>query len=103
MSEVIIPSSPTDRKKIKEMLGEICKCMQRIDDERSAKKDIVDEISQQFKLPKKLINKLASTMHKRSYEDVQAENEDFEIIYESVVEGKSPTTISPEQLEELVA
>jgi len=40
-------------------------------------------------LPKKQINKLARTMYKRNYEDVQQENEDFETLYETLIAKKS--------------
>ena len=88
MTQVVIPSSTEDRKKLKMMISEMTHCLQRMDMEKESKKEIADEIKRQFDLPTKHINKLASTMYKRNYEDVQAENEDFELLYETLVEGK---------------
>lgn len=86
---VIIPSSPADRQKMKSMITEMTYCMQRIDDEKSAMKDIAAAIEEQFDLPKKHVNKLAKTLYKRNYETLQAENEDFETLYESILETKT--------------
>jgi hypothetical protein len=87
----ICPSNPEDRKKLKAALTEITHCYQRMDDERSAVKDIVSSISENFGLQKKVITKLARTMYKRDYLSLQQENEDFEVLYENIVEnGKSP-------------
>lgn len=89
MTHPTVPSSPEDRKKLKMMISEMTLCMQRMDMERESKKEIADEIKSQFEIPTKMINKLASTMYKRNYEDLQSENEDFELLYETLVEGKN--------------
>ena len=86
---VSIPSNPADRQKMKTMLAEMTHCLQRADDEKESMKEIADEVYKQFGIPKKIINKLARTMYKRNYADLQAENEDFELLYETLVEGKS--------------
>ena len=90
MSEHInVPSNPADRQKLKQMLAEMTHCLQRADDEREAMKEIADEAYEQFGIPKKIVNKLARTMYKRNYADLQSENEDFEFLYETLVEGKN--------------
>ena len=86
-----VPSSPADRQTLKTMLVEITNCMLRMDAERDAKKEIVASIKEKFEIQPKLVNKLASTMYKRNYSDLQAENEDFEEMYEMLIEGKKPT------------
>lgn len=88
-SDIIIPSSPSDRQKLKMMISEITHCMSRIDLEKGSKSDIVNTIHEEFDLPKKFINKLASTMYKHNYDDLQAENSDFEMLYESIIGGSS--------------
>jgi uncharacterized protein YpuA (DUF1002 family) len=87
------PATPADRQKLMAALTEITRCMQRADDERSAKKDIVNTIHEEFDIPKKQINKIARTMHKRNYQDVVAEELDFQELYETVIEGKLPTKV----------
>ena len=88
MSEITIPSNPADRKKLKEALVEMTRCLQKIDDEKLSMKDISDDAAAKFAIPKKIITKLARTMYKRNYDTLQTENEDFETLYEILVEGK---------------
>jgi len=83
-----VPSSTDDRVKLKGMLTEMTHCLQKMDFQRSAKKEIAAGIKEQFELTPKVINKLASTMYKRNYADLQQENEDFEDLYEILVNGK---------------
>jgi hypothetical protein len=83
-----IPSSPADRQKFKLMLVEMTKALQRIDLERESLKEIANSAQEQFSIKKKLVSKLARTMYKHNYADLQAENEHFETLYETLVEGK---------------
>ena len=89
MSNINIPTSASDRQKLKTMLVEMTHCMQRADDEKEAMKEIGAEASKQFDVPKKIINKLARTMYKHNYADLQAENEDFELLYETLISAQS--------------
>lgn len=84
-----IPSNPNDRQKLKGMLAEMTHCLEDVEKQKDAMKEIADEASKEFDIPKKIINKLARTMYKRNYADIQAENEDFELLYETLVEGKN--------------
>lgn len=88
MSNIVIPSSVNDRAKLKSMLVEITHSLTRMDAEREYKKEVVGTIKEQFGLSPKIVNKLAGTMYKRNYTDLQTENEDFEELYEILVEGK---------------
>lgn len=84
----VVPSSKDDRVVLKGMLTEMTHCLSKIDAQREAKKDIAKGIKEKFELASKVINKLASTMYKRNYTDLQQENEDFEDLYEILVNGK---------------
>ena len=79
------PSDPKERQKLKAMLVEMTHGYSKVDAERDAIKEIADEAVRQFEIPKKIINKLARTMYKRNYADLQAEQEDFETLYETLV------------------
>jgi hypothetical protein len=83
-----VPSSPSDRQKFKLMLVEMTKCLQKIDDEKESLKEIANSAQEQFSVKKKLVSKLARTMYKHNYADLQAENDHFETLYETLVEGK---------------
>ena len=85
MSDRNIPTNETERKKLKAMIVEMTNALSRIDGEREHMKDIAGVASEEFGLEKKIINKLARTMYKNNYADLQAENEHFEFLYEALV------------------
>ena len=83
-----VPSSPADRQKLKLMLVEITNSFTRADAERDLVKEILDAAQEQFGIKKSLVKRLAKTMYTNSYSNLQAENEHFELLYETLVEGK---------------
>ena len=83
-----VPTTKEDRVALKGMLTEMTHCLGLMDAQRDRKKDIAAGIKEKFELTPKVINKLASTMYKRNYADLQQENEDFEDLYEILVNGK---------------
>jgi hypothetical protein len=83
-----VPSSAKDRQALKLMLVEMTKCMQTIDGERQQIGDIASAAEEAFGIKKKIIRKLATTMFKHNYADVQSEHEHFEYLYEALIEGK---------------
>lgn len=82
------PTDPKDREKLKIMLTEMTKCMRRKADESEQQKDTAKQIKGLFGLATKHINKLAKTMYKQNYSEVVSENQAFEELYETIVEGK---------------
>lgn len=84
---VALPSSPTDRDKLKTMLIEMTKCLRRIEDEKENQKSIGKEVKNLFGLTGKHVNKLVRTMYKQNFPEVQAENHAFEDLYQTVVDG----------------
>ena len=78
----------SDRAAFKTMLVEMTKLLQVNDDNREALKDIAAAAEEQFSIKKKLVGKLAKTMYKHNYADLQQENEHFSFLYESLIEGK---------------
>ncbi len=83
-----VPSGDKDRQALKNCLVEMTNCMARMDAERDAKKDITARIKSEFEISPKVANKLASVMYKQNYGSLQQEQEDFELLYETLVEGK---------------
>lgn len=79
---VEIPSSPNDRKKIKDAVVEIAKIMQRVSDDNSAKRDILKSIKDEYKIPPKHVQRLAKILLKNNFQDTKAEFEDFEALYD---------------------
>jgi hypothetical protein len=80
-------SSPADRTKIKKMLDEISNSMTRIAAERDLIKETVSELSKEFELPKKYLNRMAKVYHKQNFQIEQANHEEFEDLYTSIVES----------------
>jgi uncharacterized protein YukE len=99
---VIVPSSPSDRQKMRIMIEEMTHAMARIDSERDHKKEIADKIHEEFNIPKKTINKLAGAVYKHNYSDIQAENEDFEILYETLIESNTGGSDIEKAAQELI-
>lgn len=88
-STFVLPSNPEDRKKIKSLLLEISGQFQMIDDKKAYIKDVTDDLHEKFKMPKKLIGKLARTVYKHDYDKVSEESELFNLFYEEIVDKVS--------------
>jgi len=82
-------SSPIDRQKIKKMLAEISSSMTRIEAERDLIRETIKEMSDQFQLPKKTLNRMAKVYHKQNYNQEVADHEEFETLYETIVQEKN--------------
>jgi hypothetical protein len=80
-------SNPVDRAKIKKMLGEVSNSMTRIAAERDLIRETIKEMSDEFQLPKKTLNRMAKVYHKQNYTQEVAEHEEFEDLYETIVAG----------------
>jgi len=77
-------SNPVDRKKIKDALQEISHSFTRIEAERDLIKDIVKDLSEQYQLSKKIVNKMARVYHKQNFDQEVATHEEFETLYEEI-------------------
>ena len=82
-------SSPTDRAKIKKMLGEISGSMTRMEAERDLIRETIKTMSDEFQLPKKTLNRMAKVYHKQNYTQEVAEHEEFEDLYQLIIQEKA--------------
>jgi hypothetical protein len=82
-------SSPADRDKIKKMLAEISGSMTRMEAERDLVRETIKDMSKQFNLPVKTLNRMAKVYHKQNYNQEVAEHEEFEELYETIVQEKN--------------
>lgn len=78
-------SNPADRLKIKKMLAEISNSMTRIDAEKDLIRETIKDMSDQFQLPKRTLSKMAKVYHKQNFQQEVQSHEEFESLYESVV------------------
>jgi hypothetical protein len=83
MTNVI--SNPADKLKIKKMLGEISDSYTRISAERELIKDTIEALAEDFEIEKKVLRKMAQVYHKQNFSTVEAEQEDFVFMYESIL------------------
>ena len=81
-------TNPEDRIKIKEMLDEISNSMTRVAAERDLIKETIKELSDEFQLPKKYLNKMAKIYYKKNFHIEQADQDEFESLYTTIVENK---------------
>lgn len=80
-----VPTDPAERKKVMEALKEISASMTRIEAERDLIKDILAKMQDEFEIPKKPARKLAKIYHMQNFSEVQAEQEELEALYETIV------------------
>jgi len=81
---LILPSSPEDRKRLMGGIDEIINCLAQMNSQREAKKEIIEHLYEEFGIDKKLLNKVAATLFKDNFQQVAAENEDFELLVETL-------------------
>lgn len=82
---VILPSNPADRQKIMNKMIEIDGAMNRIAAERDLIKATIKDLSQEFQLPGKFLNKFARDYHKQKFQETLGENEEYENLVAALV------------------
>ena len=75
-------------KDLKSNIEEIVICLSRIQAQNESIRDIVDLTYDQFKIPKKIVKKMARSKFKQNFQIEVAENSEFETLYESLQEIK---------------
>lgn len=83
-------SSPEDRKKVFAAIREISNSMTRMEAERDLIKDIVKDVSDNFQVSRKIVNKMAKVYHKQNLSQAVAEHEEFVEMYEEVTAPTKP-------------
>ena len=78
-------NNEVDRKKFKDALQEISNSFTRVSAEKDLIKDIVNDLSDSFQIPKKTVNKLARVFYKQNMTTEAQEFDDLETLYEEIV------------------
>ena len=94
-------NNPEERKRLKSALATVTHYFQQADDAKEGASETIADLSTEYGLDKKTIRKLASTMYKHNYGTLQEENRHFEILYETVIEGKLRDDPVDEMLDDL--
>lgn len=81
---VTIPSSPEDRKEVRDRLNEISNSLTRIEAERDHINEILSDLQEDYELPKKHMRKVARVFHKQNIHEVKEEFSDIEDIYNAI-------------------
>jgi hypothetical protein len=75
-------------KSIHDALSEISNEMSVIDSHKDAIKDVIDALYDNFKIPKKVLRRMAKTYHKQSFQEEVTEDNEFEALYNGMTETK---------------
>lgn len=75
-------------KSIRDALSEISNEMSVIDSHKDAIKDVIDVLYDNFKIPKKVLRRMAKTYHKQSFQEEVTEDNEFEALYNGMTETK---------------
>jgi hypothetical protein len=84
-TNIVIPSSEVDRKKIADCIREIDASMTRVDAEKDFIKEAIADLYDQVGVPKKYISKMARIYHKQNLAEVTTEISDLEELYTQVI------------------
>ena len=87
-----LPSSPSDRAKIKDAVYEVVGVMREIKDKRSFITDTKKLMKEQYGIPPKIFTKMAKTYQEANYQDVISENETFGFMFETLFEKADGAT-----------
>jgi hypothetical protein len=85
MSNIILPSSDSDKERIKGCMEEISNSYTRMEAEREFINEAIEALADDVDVPKKYLNKLAKIFHKQNLSETVGEMEDVEALYETVL------------------
>lgn len=71
-------------EKLKKGIREMSDVMTMMEAQRETMKNIIDDVYDELKIPKKIIRKIAKTYHKQNFSEQRTENEEFELFYEGI-------------------
>lgn len=75
-------------KAIKSAIDEVNVSQAKIDFEKQVQKEIIDVAYDNFKIPKKILAKMAKVKYKQSFSTEVAEQKEFEALFEVISEVK---------------
>ena len=76
----------TQLKAIRSAIDEINVSMTKMDFEKQLIKEIIDVAYDNFKIPKKILKKMATVKYKQTFTDEVAENKEFEALFDGITE-----------------
>ena len=83
-TDVIVPSSPEDLKRIKDAMQEISNSFTRIESEKDFQKEALASLEEDVGIPKKYLRKMARIYHKQNLNQIKSEMETIDFLLEKV-------------------
>ena len=72
------------KKKITGAMNEISSSMLRTEAEKDLQKNIINDLFDEHKIPKKVLAKMARVYHKQNFAEEKATHEEFEELYHTI-------------------
>ncbi len=82
MTSIVIPSTPADRKRLKDAMQEISNSYLRQEAEREFVKEAIISLEEDIGIPKKYLGKMARIYHKQNVSEIVSEIEEIEALLE---------------------
>lgn len=83
--QVVVPSNPEDRKKIRQSMQTISDEMTKVEGIRSFITEECKAIAEKYDLPPRFVRKMARAYHTQTFQKEMAEMEEFESLYVQVI------------------
>ena len=84
MSNVILPSSPEDLKRIRGCMEEMSNSYTRMTAERDFQKEAINALADEVEVPKSILRKAARAYHNQNVSDLIGEVSDIEALLEAI-------------------
>ena len=84
MSNVILPSSEEDKKRIRGCMEEMSNSFVRMESERDFQKEAINALAEEVQIPKSILRKTARAFHNQNVSDLVAEVSDIEALMETI-------------------
>ena len=72
------------KKKITGAMNEMSSSMLRGEAEKELQKNIINDLFDELKIPKKVLSKMARVYHKQNFAEEKATHEEFEELYHTI-------------------
>lgn len=89
IANIVLPSAPADRQKIKNAIIEGSNSLVRIDAEKDAIKAICDSLKEDYELPPAVVRQMINVYHKQNLAEVAGKAETLVDMYEELI-GDTP-------------
>lgn len=87
IANIVLPSTPADRQKIKNAIIEGANSLVKIDAEKDAIKAICDSLKEDYELPPAIVKQMIRVYHKQNLAEVAGKAETLVEMYEELLSG----------------